>query len=150
MEAERPRKCSDCPGCQKCSSRGQQYAERETMEYKAIEPRIRLYEELLCSDAREEQSRRDQHQEAAEPEGHGTAATSQSKADVTSRHKGEEENVEVQYAGQDDTAKLSNNLGRDIKIAEKEEEILVKEGLIEEFYGQFNKFTRLATQRELS
>ena len=46
----------------------------------------------------------------------------QGKADsVTSRgYKGQEVNVEVQYAGQDDPAKLSNNLGRDIKSAEKE------------------------------
>ena len=55
----------------------------------------------------------------------------------------------MQYAGQDDTAKLSNILGRDIKIAKKEEEILVKEGLTEEFHGKFYEFTRLGTLREL-
>ena len=37
---ELPRGCSDCRGCQKCSFRGQQYTEQETMEYKAIEPGI--------------------------------------------------------------------------------------------------------------
>ena len=62
-------------------------------------------------------------------------ATFQSKADVTSRgYKGVEVNVEVQYVGQDDLAELSNNLGRDVKIAEKEEEELVTEELTEEFY----------------
>ena len=29
LGVEPPRKCSDCPGCRKCSSRGQQYKERD-------------------------------------------------------------------------------------------------------------------------
>ena len=46
LGVEPPRRCSDCRGCQKCSFRGQQYTEQETMEYKAIEPGIRLKEEM--------------------------------------------------------------------------------------------------------
>ena len=77
--------------------------------------------------------------------------TSRGKADsVTSRHKGEEVNDEVQYAWQDAPAKLSNNLGQDTKIAEKEEEKLVKEGLTEEFHGKSDDFTRFGTLGELS
>ena len=33
---EPPRRCSECRGCQKCSFRGQQHTERETLEYKII------------------------------------------------------------------------------------------------------------------
>ena len=42
----------------------------------------------------------------------------QHNTDVTSQgYKGEEVNAEVQYARQDDPGKLSNNLGRNVKIA---------------------------------
>ena len=112
----------------------QQHTEKESMEYKAIEPGIRLNEEMGCYDTREDQDRHDQRQEEAEPEGHGDVATFQSKADVTCRgYKGEEVNVEVQYAGQDDP-KIFNNLGQAMEIAEKEEEKLVTEGPIKEFH----------------
>ena len=45
MEAEGlgvkpPRRCPACRGCRKCSFRGQQHTERETMEYAAIEQGI--------------------------------------------------------------------------------------------------------------
>ena len=56
---------------------------------------------------------------------------------------------EVQYAWQDDPAKLSNNLGQAIKIAENEEKKLIKEGLTEEFNEKFDKFIKLGTQEEL-
>ena len=46
-------------------------------------------------------------------------------------------NVKVQYAWQDDPAKLSNNLEQDAKIAEKEEVKLDSEGPTEEFNGKF-------------
>ena len=82
-----------------------------------------------CYDTREDQDRHDQHQEEAEPEGHGDVATFQRKADVTCRgYKGEEVNVEVQYAGQDDP-KIFNNPEQDTKITEKEEEELATEEL---------------------
>ena len=101
LSVELPRRCSDCRGCQKCSFRGQQHTEQETMEYKAIEQGIRLNKE-----------------------------------------KGY---FEVQYAWQDDPAKLSNNLGQAIKIAENEEKKLIKEGLTEEFNEKFDEFKRLGT-----
>ena len=95
------------------------------MEYKAIEPGIRLNYEMGCYDTREEQGRRDQHQEAAEPESHGDTANLQSEADLTSQgkadsvmsrgYKGEEVNLEVQYTWQEDPAKLSNNLEQNVK-----------------------------------
>ena len=48
LGVEPPRRCSDCRGCQKCSFRGQQHTERETMEYKAIEQGIWLNKERGC------------------------------------------------------------------------------------------------------
>ena len=57
---------------------------------------------------------------------------------------------EVQYAWQDDPAKLSNNLGQAIKIAENEEKKLLKEGLTEEFNEKFDEFIKLGTLEELS
>ena len=56
----------------------------------------------------------------------------------------------MQYAWQDDPAKLSNNLGQAIKIAENEEKKLLKEGLTEEFYEKFDEFIKLGTLEELS
>ena len=64
-------------------------------------------------------------------------------------NKGEEVTVEVQYAWQDNPAKLSNNLGQAVKIAENEKEKLVKERLTEEFHEKSDEFTRLGTLREL-
>ena len=106
LGVEPPRRCGDCRGCQKCSFRGQQHTERETMEYKAIEQGIRLNKERGC--------------------------------------------FEVQYAWQDDPAKLSDNLGQVIKIAESEEKKLAKEGLTEEFNEKFEEFIKLGTLEELS
>ena len=57
---------------------------------------------------------------------------------------------EVQYAWQDDPAKLSNNLGQAIKIAENEEKKIIKEGLTEEFNEKFDEFIKLGTLEELS
>ena len=56
----------------------------------------------------------------------------------------------MQYAWQDDPAKLSNNLGQAIKIAENEEKKLIKEGLTEEFNEKFDEFIKLRTLEELS
>ena len=106
LGVEPPRRCPDCRGCQKCSFRGQQHTERETMEYKAIEQGIRLNKERGC--------------------------------------------FEVQYAWQDDPAKLSNNLRQAVKIAESEERKLAKESLTEEFNEKFEEFIKLGTIEELS
>ena len=57
---------------------------------------------------------------------------------------------EVQYAWQDDPAKLSNNLGQAVKIAENEEKKLAREGLTKEFNDKFDEFIKLGTLEELS
>ena len=118
----------------------QQYTEREIMEYKAIEPEIKLNgDDLMTMDDTEKTV-----EEMEDVANESSIATFQSKADVMCRgykgeevnlvatikpgleedvttqhntdvtsqgYKGEEVNVEVQYAGQDGRAELSNNLG---------------------------------------
>ena len=106
LGVEPPRRCPDCRGCPKCSFRGQQHTERETLEYKAIEQGI--------------------------------------------RHNKEKGHFEVQYAWLDDPAKLSDNSGQAIRIAESEEKKLAKEGLTEEFNQKFDEFIKLGTLEELS
>ena len=104
LSVETPSKCSDCRGCQECSFREQQYKEKETMDYRAIEPGIRLEneDELVTED--DAKKAVEQTEEVANE---SPIATFQSKADVMCHgYKGEEVNVEVQYAGQDDPAKL--------------------------------------------
>ena len=56
----------------------------------------------------------------------------------------------MQYGWRDDPAKLSNNLGQAIKIAEDKEKKLIKEGLTEEFNEKFDEFIKLGTPIELS
>ena len=41
MGVEPSRRCPDCKGCQKCSFRGQQHTEKETLEYKMIEAGVK-------------------------------------------------------------------------------------------------------------
>ena len=106
LGVEPPRRCPDCRGCPKCSFRGQQHTERETLEYKTIEQGI--------------------------------------------RHNKEKGHFEVQYAWLDDPAKLSDNSGQAIRIAESEEKKLAKEGLTEEFNQKFDEFIKLGTLEELS
>ena len=62
----------------------------------------------------------------------------------------EKGHFEVQYAWQNDPAKLSNNLGQAVKIAENEEKKLAREGLTEEFNDKFDEFIKLGTLEELS
>ena len=66
------------------------------------------------------------------------------------KHNSELDRFEVEYAFIDDPAKLSDNIGQVIKIAEAEERKLIKEGLVEEFNEKFEEFIELGTLREIS
>ena len=50
----------------------------------------------------------------------------------------------------DDPSKLSDNFGQAVKIAEREEKKLAKEGLTEEFNQKFDEFIMLVTLEEVS
>ena len=56
MSVEPPRKCSDCPGCRKCSSKGQQYTERDikSAEEKVLEKSVTTKEVSRSSTSEEE------------------------------------------------------------------------------------------------
>ena len=56
----------------------------------------------------------------------------------------------MEYAFIDDPAKLSNNIGQVIRIAEAEERKLIRDGLVEEFNKKFEEFIELGMMREIS
>ena len=60
------------------------------------------------------------------------------------------ENFTVEYVFLEDPAKLSNNIGQVIRIAESEEKKLVRDGLVEEFNMKFKEMIELGTIREIS
>ena len=66
------------------------------------------------------------------------------------KHNPETDLFEVDYPFIDDPAKLSNNFGQAIKIAESEEKKLLREGLTDEFNQKFDEFLELGTIAEVS
>ena len=65
------------------------------------------------------------------------------------KYNPERGHFDISYAWIDDPAKLSNNIGQAIKIAENEEKKLAREGLTEEFNDKFEEFIKLGTLREI-
>ena len=66
------------------------------------------------------------------------------------KYNSELNRFEVEYAFIDDPAKLSDNIGQVIRIAEAEEKKLIRDGLVEEFNEKFEEFIELGTMREIS
>ena len=56
LGVEPPRRCSDCRGCRKCSSRGQQYTERDikSAEKKVLEKSVTTKEVSKLSTSKED------------------------------------------------------------------------------------------------
>ena len=68
----------------------------------------------------------------------------------TFSHVWEKGSFEVQYAWQDDPAKLSDNFGQAVRITESEKKKLAKEGLTKEFNEKSEEFITLGILEELS
>ena len=66
------------------------------------------------------------------------------------KHNKERGHFDVAYAWVDDPAKLHDNIGQAIQIAEHEEKKLAREGLTKEFNEKFEEFLNLGTIREIS
>ena len=65
-------------------------------------------------------------------------------------HVWEKGSLEVQYAWQDDPAKLSDNFGQAVRFTESEKRKLAKEGLTKEFNEKSEEFIMLGILEELS